>query len=346
MGVRVAIAGSGFGLYGLLPAFSTVDGCEVVGICGKSSERLAEYCKKAEVKRYPDLEQMVEAEKPDAIAIAVIPRYQHRIAKYALSNGIAVFAEKPLTTSVADSAELCELARKTKLPNMVDFIFPEIPEWAAAKKAIENGSVGKVLNISVEWRFLSHDLKNRIKSWKTDAEEGGGALLFFSPHLFYYLEYFMGRIRKLQCVASASEKSLNHGETTVNMAVLFENGCIGNVCLDIAYMGRQKHSIEFNGEEGTLRLQNNSESFFDNFELTLADKQGTRVIQPDASPDPACDPMEDERVKFVRSIAGRFIKWCSTGVASKPDFQDGLRAQELIEMAKVSNSEFWGRSLK
>lgn len=116
MNTKVAIVGSGFGMYGLLPAFSRVKGCRVVSICGKSSERMLNYCKKLGLNRYTDWREMLQKETPDAVAIAVVPKHQYEIAKYALENGIAVFAEKPLTTSLDTSLELNKLAKKKTCP--------------------------------------------------------------------------------------------------------------------------------------------------------------------------------------------------------------------------------------
>ncbi len=59
-------------------------------------------------------QEMLQKEKPNAVAIAVIPKYQYEIAKYALENEIAVFAEKPLTTTVHNSSELNKLAQKKR----------------------------------------------------------------------------------------------------------------------------------------------------------------------------------------------------------------------------------------
>ena len=128
---------------------------------------------------------------------------------------------------------------------MLDFIFPEIPEWLKAKKIIESKVKGDIRKIDVQWMFLSYDLKNKIKSWKTDVSQGGGALSYFFSHVLYYLEYFVGKIKNIECQLSSSEKSLNKGETEVLMNVLFENGCIGNIHMNIASTDRQKHSIEF-----------------------------------------------------------------------------------------------------
>lgn len=340
MNVKIAIIGSGFGVYGILPAFDGLEGCEVQSICAEKSPRLFSYWKDRERgKIYADWKQMLEKEKPDALAIAVVPKYQYEIARYALDNGIAVFAEKPLTTSVATSLRLCELVKEKNLPGMVDFLFPEIPEWVAAKTDLEKGLAGKILNVNVRWDFLSYDLKNGIKSWKTDVSEGGGALSFFFSHILYYVEYFLGKIKTLQCVFSTSEKSLNGGESIVNMVMLFESGCTGNARMNISHIGQQRHSIEFEGEEGTLILRNENDSYVDGFELFFANREGVEKIKVDNSFGLPSDA-EDPRVRVVRPIAERFLHWCSTGVASKPDFRDGLRVQELIELARISHGEF------
>jgi len=339
MDTKIAIVGSGFGMYCLLPAFNKIKGCKVVGICGKDSERMTNYCKKFGVNRYTNWQEMLEKEKPDAIAIAVIPKHQYEIAKYSLENNIAVFAEKPLTTSFADSLILKELAKTKKLPNMIDFEFPEIPEWRKAKQILENEQIGKVSSISVNWTFLSYDLKNKIDSWKTDIEQGGGALSLVFSHTFYYLENFLGEIKDLQCNFSSSEKSLNNGETTINMSISFKNGCKGNIHVDISDSEQPKHVIEFHGTNGKLILQNQSDSLVDNFELILHTTNGPQKIESDKPVMISNENSEDPRVKVVSYLAEKFIKWCNTGVSVKPDFQDGARVQELIDIARSSNSE-------
>jgi len=112
MSTKISIIGSGFGMYGLLPAFNQVKDCKVKSICGKNSPRMTDYCKKMNLKRYDSWKEMLEKEKPDAVAIAVIPKYQFEIAQFALEKNIAVFAEKPLTTSVATAKKLTTLAKK------------------------------------------------------------------------------------------------------------------------------------------------------------------------------------------------------------------------------------------
>jgi predicted dehydrogenase len=340
MNTTIAIIGSGFGMYGLLPAFSRIEGCTVISICGKSSDEMLEYCKKFNLKQYSDWKEMIQKERPKAIAIAVIPIYQYEIAKYALENDIAVFAEKPLTSSYQTALDVSTLAKQKGLPNMLDFIFPEIPEWNYTKKIIGERLMDKIIKINVSWVFLSYDLKNQIKSWKTDVKQGGGALSHFFSHTFYYLEYFMGNIANLKCNFSSSEKSLNKGETCIDMDIIFENSCLGNVHMDIAYTGKRKHIIEFHSEKETMTLVNKTDSFVDGFELTTNTIKETQKIKMNDTSNINLNDSEDSRIKLIMPIAQRFINWCNTGIPAKPDFQDGLRVQKLIEMARKSVQNF------
>tara|TARA_B100001179_G_scaffold61983_1_gene42839 strand:+ start:327 stop:1331 length:1005 start_codon:yes stop_codon:yes gene_type:complete len=332
MNSKIAIVGSGFGMYCLLPAFSRINECKVVSICGKNSKRMTNFCKKFNVKQYTNWKEMLQKEKPNAVAIAVIPQNQYEIAKYALENDIAVFAEKPLTTSLDTSITLNNLAKKRGLPNMMDFLFTEIPEWLETKKIVESGSLGEILGIDVNWTFLSYDLKNNLKSWKTDIKQGGGALSLVFSHTLYYLEYFLGSIRQIHCKIFSSEKSLNNGDTEIDMTFVFNKKCLGHAHLDISE-SNSNHTITFRGERGNIILQNSSESFVDNFELIVKTNDESQKIKPGKSLN-VFDTEDDTRIKVIEPIARRFINWCNSGIASKPDFQDGTRVQELIETSR------------
>ena len=333
---KIAIIGSGFGMYGLLPAFRRIDGCDVVSICGKNSDRMKQYCKKYNLNQYDNWKKMLHRELPDAIAIAVVPKYQYEIAKYALENGIGVFAEKPLTTSFATSHELYSLAKKKNLPNVIDFIFPEIPEWKEAHKLINSNIIGKISHINVNWKFMSYDLKNNINSWKTNIDEGGGALSFYFSHIFHYLENFLGEIKNIDCMFYFSDRTINNGETGIKMNLLFEDGCEGEINLDISYTGQQKHMLEFIGEEGSIRLENNTANVVDGFELQINKLNKIQKIIPKISIDIKLNKLEDHRIKSILPLATRFIEWCNTGLKTKPDFEEGLRVQELIAIARES----------
>jgi predicted dehydrogenase len=332
MKVRLAVVGSGFGLYGLLPAFQKIPECIITGICGRNSERMVNYCQKTFVPRiFQDWRELIEESKPDAIAVAVVPQYQQEIIMHALRRGISVFAEKPLSVNLEQAEELLMCARINRLPNMIDFIFPEIPEWKNVKELLKNNIIGKIIHVTVNWSFLSYDIKNRIETWKSNPEEGGGALSFYFSHVFYNLEFFLGKIETLQCDLNYSPNSFGNGETVVSMLVRWESGCTGNIVLNCSSVGINKYAWEFQGQKGDLVLQNNTESTVTGFEVIHYNANGKKVIIAPARSKVFSD--EDERVCLVKSLGERFIAWHLGGEPSKPDFEDAVRVQQLIKYA-------------
>src|SRR5260221_5136323 len=188
MPLNIGIVGSGFGLYGLLPAFSSIKGCKVVALCGQKTERVVTECAKYKVKNiYTDWQLMLETEKLDAVALAVTPNAQYQIAKVAIKKKLHVFAEKPLTANTTQAKELLKLAKQKKITHGVDFLFPEIEAWKKVKQILLSEKLRKLRSIYVNWDFLSYDIKNKKTSWKTNTLEGGGTVSFYFSHSLYYL---------------------------------------------------------------------------------------------------------------------------------------------------------------
>ena len=326
--LRVAIVGSGFGLYGHLPAFNSIANCKVIAICGKKTERLINYCESIGLKKvYTDWQDMLNKEKLDAIAIAVNPSSQYKIAKKAIGKGINVFAEKPLAVNILQAKELLELAEKNKIVHVIDFIFPEIDLWQVAKQLIDNKVLGELKCISVNWDFLSFDIKYKKSSWKTNVSEGGGALSFYFSHVLYYLEYFAGKISGLENKLSSSKESINKGEVGIDLLMEFENGISGKAHLSSVSRDMNRHQIVFECRRGKVILENR-DSIVGNFTLTIYNENGKKEVF--MSHDQAVNS-EDERVKIVRKLASRFVEACIRHEQVIPSFREGLRVQELIE---------------
>lgn len=337
MKVKLAVIGSGFGLYGLLPAFQQLPSCTVVGIYGKKSERLLTYCQRTSVPVFDHWQELVEREHPDAIAIAVVPKYQYEIARFALASGISVFAEKPLCTNLEQATGLLDLARRRPLAHMVDFIFPAIPEWAKTKDLLEQGIIGKVKQVKVRWSFITYDLKNNLKTWKSIPAEGGGALSFYFSHELYNLEFFLGPMVKVRCDLKYGSP-ISEGETGIALQAEFASGCIADIVFDCASPDPNFHALEFLGESGILKLSNASKSFTGGFQIELA---GSNQVSESVHlpPPQTLDPALDERVYLVKTLADRFIQWCSGGAPARPDFSDGWRVQHLIEACRISDRD-------
>jgi predicted dehydrogenase len=332
MKVRLAVVGSGFGLYGLLPAFQQIPDCTVVGLSGQPTERLLAYCRQTAVPHFPHWREMIEQTRPDALAVAVVPRHQYEIVKFALEQGIAVFAEKPLAHDLAAARELLALAQTTQRAHMVDFLYPEIPAWRRTRELLAQDAIGRVLQVTVNWNFLSHDLRHKINSWKTDPAAGGGALAFYFSHAFYNLEFLLGRIETLYCQLNHSPASLGGGETVVNLLAGLANGGTANIALNCGVFSGNRQRWEFHGTGGALVLENSTAAWACGFELVRFNDAGQQATEP--FPEMPVAPALDERVGLVKSVGERFVNWCANRTPARPDFTDGVRVQELIAAAR------------
>lgn len=309
--INVGIIGSGFGTVGLLPAFHSIRGCKVIGIA----------------VRRGDWPALIGRDDIDAIAIATPPHAQYRIAREALKKGLHVFAEKPLAANAKQAKELLALARKMKVTHGVDFIFPEIAEWVKVKSMLESGKFGRLRHVSVNWEWLSNDLKLRRWSWRTSRNEGGGALSHYFSHGLYYLEYFAGSIIGASAVFAFAKENPNDGESGFDIALKFKKGITGDVHLSSTSRKKVEHRLIFTCDKGIIVLANHN-AVVNNFTVKTFDKNGSKTVNVKKD---TGRKGEDERVKIVRKLACRFIGACAHHKQTRPSFSDGVRVQELIE---------------
>ncbi|HSW83090.1 MAG TPA: Gfo/Idh/MocA family oxidoreductase [Usitatibacter sp.] len=176
------VVGSGFGLYGYLPAL--VDSGERV-VLPRAYE--------AKVRARPELLRCLAgiewADDADAalsragsVVIAAPPRHQIEVAARcaALSHIERIVLEKPVApTPVEASRVLAELDRAKKRYRvgytMLHARWHENLEWP---RATDRASI-----VDIDWTFMAHHFAHGLHNWKRSHEAGGGVLRFFGVHL-------------------------------------------------------------------------------------------------------------------------------------------------------------------
>lgn len=335
--IRVGIVGSNFGRAVLLPAFRADPRCQVVALAGRDPKKSAEAAREAGIARaFKTWTELVEDDAIDAVAIATPPSLQPDIAIQALSQGKAVFLEKPLAATIAQADALLEQALASNRPAMIDFEFPELPAWQRAKILIDEGAIGKLRHVVVTWQVENHATRMRLKSWKTNGDDGGGVLGNFVSHCFHYLEYFCGPLANIsaQLFGLPGEKSAS--ESTVALTGEFESGAGLSLSMSAAsYLG-SGHRVEFYGEDGTLMLINTTADYMRGFELFYAHRPAEKLARVDVkAPDDSHFP--DGRIAPVSRLAARFLDAIEKGTQVRPGIREGHRVQHLIELARLSH---------
>jgi predicted dehydrogenase len=336
--IAVGVIGAGFGRYGLIPAFSRDPRFRLVAVCSQS---LASASKMASARNivhvFDDFSKMLARVPMDAVAVATPPSVQEAISRAALDAGIAVFAEKPLALTLRTAKDLLARAQAAAVAHAVDFMFPELETWRRARALIQDGVLGGIRHVMVDWRMESYDTVRRNVLWKTDAEQGGGGLSHFGSHAFYNLEWLAGQITGLTAHLSTAPDLDASGDTLATIAVAFASGATGSLSISTAALHGSGHRVEIYGENGTLVLANDMTDPVLGFRLLCGRRDVSGIAEVAREIPDQGVAGEDHRVAPVSRLVSRFLTAVSGGPRVCPSFADGVRVQTLIEAARSSN---------
>ena len=155
---------------------------------------------------YGSYAEMIEREKQlpeevrmDFISI-VTPNHMHfSPAKMALENGFHVVCDKPLAFNMEQALELEQLVKDTGLIFALTHNYTGYPMVKQAKHMIQNGDIGTVRKVVVEYPqgWLStklEDSEQKQAAWRTDPNRSGaaGAMGDIGTHAENLAEYITG----------------------------------------------------------------------------------------------------------------------------------------------------------
>jgi len=341
------VIGIGYGQHVLVPSFRSDPRCEVVAIAASTPSRAERIAEQIGVRHaFGDWRDLVHSPNVDAVAISVPPASQPEMAIEGIQCGKPVLCEKPLANSLVAAERLAEVAANSGVPNMVDFLFPEVPLWGKAKEILDGGGIGNIRQVDLSWSVETYANKEGLDSWKTRAEDGGGALNNFFSQCFHYLEWFLGPVGRVSANSINAPGDTRAGETAVSMTLEFMSGIFATASLNTAAPMVHRHCLMFHGDDGTLKLENNTKDYVEGFRLHHGSRD-SGVMQEIFSNDPpqsVAIPIADGRVQAATKIIGRLLDWTQSGESATPNIQHGLRVQSLLEAARISSkSGKWTR---
>jgi predicted dehydrogenase/nucleoside-diphosphate-sugar epimerase len=149
---RVALLGAGYIADWHAQALNSVAGVELVAVCDRFVSKAETLARKFGVpKVYGSLEEMLAAEKLDAVHILTPPDRHFEAARTVLEAGVNVFLEKPMCASASDCDELVRLVEQRGLRLGVghNFLFAEIYEQL--RRDVMSGVFGQIDDVTITW---------------------------------------------------------------------------------------------------------------------------------------------------------------------------------------------------
>lgn len=114
--IKIGIVGCGFmGQAVHIPCFLNNDGCEVAALVDVNKEMAKQVARKFQIPAsYTSLEELLQNEEIDAVALIVPPQLIPEMAIESMKEGKHVFAEKPIALKSADGREMVKVAEEQK----------------------------------------------------------------------------------------------------------------------------------------------------------------------------------------------------------------------------------------
>jgi predicted dehydrogenase len=211
-GAGFTILGSGFGLYGYLPA-----------LIGLGVEVVLPLRYRPTLERRPELSQYLPkvvwcADADEALAksggviVAVRPADQSawipRLA--AMPNIGRLVLEKPVAPDPQAAACLLATLEAAGKRYRVGYMLRLMP-WA---QQLRMELAGPLESVRLDWNFLAHHYRTDLANWKRFSATGGGALRFFGIHLIALLAELGYDDVSSSTVGGASDSETERWEAT------------------------------------------------------------------------------------------------------------------------------------
>ena len=175
----------GFGLGGRsfhAPVIRSVPGLRLAAILQRGGSDAA--------RQYPDvrivrsLDELLALPDIRLIVVATPNDSHYSLARQCLLAGRDVLVDKPFTTSLEDAAALVRLAKERSLIVTVYHNRRYDPDFAAIRKLVAAGTLGRIVRLEVNYDRYRPQLKPG--AWREGRGPGAGIFFDIAPHLIDY----------------------------------------------------------------------------------------------------------------------------------------------------------------
>jgi predicted dehydrogenase len=161
----------------VIPAIQELPGLfSLAGIAGRNMDKTKAFARTLgeNIAYYGSYDNLIDAQKVDALYIPLPNALHYEWVKKALENGIHVLVEKSLACNVSEAEELIDLAESKRLALTENFQFRFHPQTQFILGTVRKGVIGDIRSVKSYFGFPPFQENDNIRYQKN---LGGGALL-------------------------------------------------------------------------------------------------------------------------------------------------------------------------
>jgi predicted dehydrogenase len=303
-----------------LPAAKRVRQIEVVSVVDTNLERAERLARRFGVSHWgADLGQLPGG--IDGAVVAVPNRHHGAVAGECLRRGIPILLEKPLAATVEEAQAIAALSERTGVLLQIGHVYRFCRGAQLVKRCLEEGWLGTVRRISVEWGSVFDWPVASGFIWDKE-QAGGGVLIDAGPHVLDLLFWWMGEPLafeywddarggvEAECAISLTWRGA--GGLIAGQVVMSRLRGLSNSVRIVA----ERFSLEYgiNDRRGEIRL------------WPTRDAPGGLVLVPDRS----VTPMQSWEEVFADQLRA-FVRAVGDGGPAPVSAAEGLRAVKWVE---------------
>ena len=305
----------------------------------------------------------------DVVDICTPNNVHAEIAIAAAKAGKHIICEKPLARTVEEARAMADAVRQAGVIHMVAFNYRRTPAVALAKKYIDEGRIGRILNFRGTYLQDWSADENGPLSWRFQKKiAGSGSVGDIGTHVVDLAHYLAGPIAAVNALTrtyvktrpiqqggvdklGASEKSAHSERADVDVddevvsMLKFESGAIGSLEATRNAWGRNNFiTLEIHGTKGSIAFNyERRDELQVMFADDPADARGFRTVYtgPSHPYGQALWPIPGLGIGYSETKIVEchdFFDAIATGKQPSPNFDDGL-ACELVADALLRSGE-------
>jgi predicted dehydrogenase/nucleoside-diphosphate-sugar epimerase len=199
---RVGLVGAGYIADWHAQGLRSVENVELVAVCDRVTARAQALAGKFGVAHaYGSLEEMLAAERLDAVHVLLPPDQHFDAARTALEAGVNVFLEKPMCDRAAECEALVRLAAERGLRLGVghNFLFAE--PYEQLRRDLRGGVLGRIDDVKITWhRALPQAAHGPFDAWML--RDPRNILIETGPHLVAQMLDLVGEPEEMEVRAT------------------------------------------------------------------------------------------------------------------------------------------------
>ncbi len=229
---------------------------ELVAVCDIVFGKAISLAEKYQAEAYKTLEDLLNEQKNIDVISICSPNGLHAAQSIqCLQSGFHVLVEKPMALNVDDCRAIITAAGKAGKNLFVVKQNRFNPPVIAVKKALDNGSLGKIYNVQINC-FWNRGITYYQDTWRGTKDLDGGSLFTQFSHFIDLVYWFFGDIATVHTLTdNYAHQQIIEFEDTGAAVFKLVNGIIGSIHFTVnSFQKNMEGSLTIFGEKGTVKI--------------------------------------------------------------------------------------------